>query len=110
MAASGPIHLIGTSIFVAGIFTRILAFIQDATYIMLYTVPIGACFLSTWLFNSYTIASMVSWAPGVEAWGETLDALKGKMNGLVETRNSNRSRSYGGSNRRSKVDDLTVAQ
>ena len=85
MCASGPIHLIGTAVFTAGIFVRIFAVVHG-THLVMYLVPLGVAFLSTWLFNSFTIASVFSWGPGWEAWKEVLAQ---KKNLDTEERNIN---------------------
>ena len=36
-------------------------------------ITIGVVFLSTWLFSTYTIVSVSTWAPGYEAWKEILE-------------------------------------
>jgi hypothetical protein len=66
MIISGPIHLAGIALIAAGIFARIYAFVKNSSYILIYIYPLGLTFLSMWLFNSYMIASTLTWSAGKE--------------------------------------------
>ncbi len=76
MVLSGPLHLVGTQIFFAGVVCRFFSLELPNSILLTYLIPVIAAFGGCWFFCLHTMARCFNWCLLPGAWEYAL-----KMNG-----------------------------